>query len=61
MNHPGRKYLKAVFLTLFTTIPVLTGCAGGVYYDTFRYDATCVDRDARHPERGPVCVVEKTR
>lgn len=61
MNHHPLKYFKPVFLTLAASLPLLTGCAGGVYYDTFRYDAACVDTDSRHPDRGPVCVVEKTR
>jgi hypothetical protein len=61
MNHPALKYFKPALLPLIVIIPLLTGCAGGVYYDTFRYDATCVDSDARHPDGGAVCVVKKTR
>ncbi|SDP51652.1 hypothetical protein SAMN05443582_105240 [Phyllobacterium sp. OV277] len=61
MNHHTLKYFRPAFLPLIVTIPLLTGCAGGVYYDTFRYDATCTDSDARHPDRGPVCEVRKTR
>lgn len=53
-------YFTMLLFVLVTIGPMLGGCAR-VYYGTFRYDAECVDRDPHYPDKGPDCVLERTK
>jgi hypothetical protein len=59
-NPSTLKYFTLILLTLAISGTLLGGCAR-VYYGTFRYEAHCADADPRQPERGSVCVVERTK